>query len=148
MSAQPANFGEPDFLPAPSSGAGLTPPHDLSPEEQEQRVARWTRILSGEEEPEYLVPTPEITEIVRAQEERFYQLHRKHITAGARQRMLDDLTKQYYFGGHIVVVMETPRGEVVLAFGEEECSLLYRVLYQRLPDSLRRKVASEFIEPW
>jgi hypothetical protein len=144
MSVQPS--GQIDSVPVPIStnATGQSPPSGLSAEQQEQRVARWERILKGEEEPDYLVAPPEVVNIIRGVEERFTSQQRKHLTVKARQRMLDDVTKQYYYGGYPVVVMETTRGDAVLAFGEEEIGLFYH----RVSPSLRTKVVSEFPDPW
>jgi hypothetical protein len=144
MSVQPPGPVDTAASPVPPASSHLSPPTGLSPEEQEQRVARWTRILSGEEEPDYLVPPPEVVEIVDAQVERLYQLHHKHITAEAKQRMLDYLTMQYHCGGRWVAFIETPRGKAVLAAGNEEIALLR----QRVDSSLQSRGTFGYIEPW
>ncbi len=144
MSDQPRGKVVSFIAPLTTNATGLSPPSDLSPEEQEQRVARWERILKGEEEPDYLVVPDEVAKIIRGEEERLYKLHRKHITATARQRMLDSVTMQYCYGGHPVVWMDTPRGRAPLAFGEEEMLLLA----SRILKSLQRKVVFGFIDPW
>jgi hypothetical protein len=51
---------------------------------------------------------------------------------------------QYYYGGHSVVRMDTPRGKAVLTFGDEEMALFS----SRLPEPLHRKVVFGFAESW
>ncbi len=75
------------LAPVTTNARGGSPPIGLSPQEQEQRLTRWERILRGEEEPDYMVVPDEVAKIVRDEEERLDKLHRQHITA--RHRLLD-----------------------------------------------------------
>jgi hypothetical protein len=73
--------------------------------------------------PRGLLPVPpEIAEAVSHEEARCLREHGTAIAPEARQRMLDDLTLQYYYEGAYVASRRTPQGIEVLAVGRDEAN--------------------------
>jgi hypothetical protein len=107
-------------------------------------VALWTQILSGEKQPEVLVVPARVEEVLRGEEARLLRKYGQTMTAEARRRTLDDLSLQYYYGGHPVACIETPRGRAVLAWGEDEVALLET----GVPTELRRPVRVTYPDSW
>jgi hypothetical protein len=71
--------------------------------------------------PRGLLPVPqEIEEAVAREEARFTREHGFVIAPEARQRMLNDLTLQYYYEGAYVASRHTPLGVEILAVGRDE----------------------------
>jgi hypothetical protein len=73
--------------------------------------------------PRGLLPVPqEIQEAVAREEARITRENGIVIAPEARQRMLDDLTLQYYYEGAYVASRRTPQGVEVLAVGWDEAN--------------------------
>ena len=71
--------------------------------------------------PRGLLPVPqEIEEAVAREEARITREHGFVIAPEARQRMLNDLTLQYYYEGAYVASRHTPLGVEILAVGRDE----------------------------
>jgi hypothetical protein len=77
--------------------------------------------------PRGLLPVPkEIEEAVAREDERVLREHGIVVAPEARQRMLNDLTLQYYYESAYVASRHTPRGVEVLAVGWDEASKFTR----------------------
>jgi hypothetical protein len=73
--------------------------------------------------PRGLLPVPpEIEEAVAREEERIASERGIKIAPEARQRMLDDLTIQYFYEGAYVASRRTPQGVEILAVGWDEAN--------------------------
>ena len=73
--------------------------------------------------PRGLLPVPhEIEEAVAREEARIVREYGIVIAPEARQRMLNDLTLQYYYEGAYVASRQSPLGVEVLAVGWDEAS--------------------------
>src|ERR1700722_9246480 len=73
--------------------------------------------------PRGLLPVPqEIEEAVACEEARVLRDHGIAIAPEARQRMLNDLTLQYYYESSYVASRHTPLGVEILAVGRDEAS--------------------------
>ncbi len=66
------------------------------------------------------------------------------VVGQARERLLEDLKLQYYFGGQPFAYRETNQGKEILAVGLKEMGRLFRAL----PPEERTTVVSAFAEPW
>jgi len=68
------------------------------------------------------------------------------------RRLLDpateDLKLQYHYGGKIVAVMNTDRGLVVIAAGDDFDSPALANLRERLPPEVYQRTALEYLPPW
>jgi hypothetical protein len=85
-----------------------------------------------------LLPTPlKVAQLVAREVERL------PMTDEARQRVTDDWTLQYYFGGYDVVYRKTPQGVEVLAAGDE-----IGQFFRKLPSSQRKGIILGHPEPW
>lgn len=75
----------------------------------------------GFPKPRGLLPVPkEIEEAVAREEARIKREHGFVIAPEARQRMLNDLTLQYYYESAFVASRHTPLGVEILAVGRDE----------------------------
>jgi len=66
------------------------------------------------------------------------------VVGAARERLLEGLKLQYYFGGQPLAYRETDQGKEVLAVGLKDM----RRLLRRLTPEEDQAVVSGFAEPW
>jgi hypothetical protein len=66
-------------------------------------------------------------------------------TPAARQRIVDDLKLQYYFGGHMVAGRLTEHGVEVLAVGSNAVARLFR---KRMTTAEREALLTWHPDPW
>jgi hypothetical protein len=86
-----------------------------------------------------LLPTPpEVAQLVAR------EVKRLPMTEEARQRITNDWTLQYYFGGHEIAYRKTLQGVEVLAAGLEEIGALLR----KLAASQQKGIIFGHPEPW
>jgi hypothetical protein len=103
---------------------------ELSPQEQEEFLARLRDILAGKLPAEPL----QIPPVIRALVDR--ELAGMRVTAEARQRIYLDSTLDYYYGGSCVAYLEKDGQRIILAVGPGEVS----AMLQGLPTPQRSKV--------
>ncbi len=73
--------------------------------------------------PRGLLPVPaELVEVVAQDAARIARDYNVHATQEAKQKMLDDLTLQYYYDGAYVASRRVPGGVEVLAVGWDEAN--------------------------
>jgi hypothetical protein len=85
-----------------------------------------------------LPPPPEIQILVDR------EVAQRPMSDEARQWVADELTLQYYFGGHDIAYRETREGKEVLAVGLEEIGRLLK----SLPAAKRQGIVLGHPEPW
>jgi hypothetical protein len=85
-----------------------------------------------------LAVPPEVDAIVAREEARLHEKHGIPLVGEARQRLVDSLTLQYYYGGLDVAYRRTAEGVEVLAVGPDEIGRLVRSLSSE--DRLKIKI--------
>jgi len=92
-------------------------PPELTEKRKQKLLAYWRDVFSGAAEPEVLPIPPAVEEVVRR------ELPGTHSDAFWKGACVE-YAMRWFYGGHCVVYLDTPRGCVILAVSNDEEILL------------------------
>jgi hypothetical protein len=94
--------------------------------------------------PDHRLPTPAEVKNAVEREVEDMAAQGRPVVGQVRERLLEDLKLQYYFGGQPFAYRKTDQGKEILAVGFKEMSRLFGALAPEKSEA----VVSGFAEPW